>query len=198
MRSAGNRSLAVVIVALCIGTLSLKTSANDMKIIPGERIGDASLSMSIDRVLKTLGAPSRVERAEEMATYEWSSQQIRVFQSLDTGIITNIRTYWKPSGGKATGGATIPIPYKTEKGIGIGANPEQVRQAYGDAGCSARDHASPRGDFRELSWAELGLFFFVATDPRYPAEIANKVREIGVRRKGAQARASGAEYKPCP
>lgn len=189
--------LGVALAVLCISTLPLRMSASDYKIIPGERIGDVSLSMPIDEVLKILGTPSQVDRVERVGRYNWQQKHIRVFQSLDTGVIFAIRTYWAAQTTKGGGSRPLPNPHRTDKGIGIGATPEEVRRAYGEEGCLMKDDTYPLGMTREFLWFELGIAFFVATDPGSPAEIRGKVREIGVRRKGSASRGPGEGYAKC-
>lgn len=192
MRNAGAGLLCVIILALSISALPFKTSANDWKIIPGERIGDASLAMSMDDVLKTLGTPTDVTRLPRMTRYEWANQRIRILQSQDTGLISSIHTYWLAPTGRA---AAVPTPYRTDKGVGIWATPEEVRRAYGDAGCLERERRTPQG--REFLWRAEGIFFVIATDVGAPQEIRNKVRDIGIQQKGGQTPDSGPEYTPC-
>ena len=189
--------LCIAILTLCISAFPLETRADDSLIIPGERIGDISLTMSMDDVLKTLGPPSQVQRLDESVRYDWGNKQIRVVQSLDTGVIVSVRTYWVVRAAKSGGSTLVPNPYRTEKGIGIGATPEQVRRAYGDAGCFTKEFSSPRGKSREFLWFEMGITFLVATDPLSPSEIRDKVREIGVRRKGGRGRGPGEGYTQC-
>ena len=73
--------------------------------------------MSMDDVLKTLGAPTDVTRLLRMTRYEWANQRIRILQSQDTELISSIHTYWMAPTGR---GAAVPTPYRTDKGVGIG------------------------------------------------------------------------------
>jgi len=169
------RSLCLLAVGI-VSTMGLVTlpraTANDFMIVPGERIGDVSFSMSIDDILKQLGPPSNVVRsgsgAQAQALYSWRTHFLRVNQSLENGRVVSIRTYWI---------FRTTNPYKTEKGAAIGASAQMIMQAYGE-GCFSQDYSTSR----ELYWPKQGIFFIIAQSGDAPAEILNRVNEIGVRR----------------
>jgi len=156
-------ALAFVLLA-AIGS---EVSADDYMIVPGERIGDVSLNMPIEEILKMLGTPSRVDPGTGL--YQWQGRQITVYQSLSTGRISSVRTYWV---------FRRTNSYRTDRGIAIGATVEQVRQAYSDAGCFLGDGAN----WRTYGWRPLGVFFTIWTFPDLPVEMINKIAEIGVQR----------------
>jgi len=159
---------------LLIGVLGILilpkvVAANDFKIIPGERIGDVTTQMSIDDILKLLGTPSNIERVSGFNVYHWQNRSLRVIQSSTTGEPLQVRTYYIYRN---------PNPYRTDKGVGIGASENQVMQAYGSAGCFRRFEEGGK----RLYWPDLGIFFIVNTSPSAPSEIQNRVFEIGVQR----------------
>lgn len=121
------RGLCLVGVGLVFVTVAISAGgplADDFKIVPGERIGDLSLHMSLDEVMKLLGTPSLVEPSETSRStrYEWQSRFLKLVQSRDTGRTESIATWWIP--GRSN-------PYKTEQRIAVGATASQVKQSYG-------------------------------------------------------------------
>lgn len=183
MRRYGYALLGLVIIAGTMFVTSDQIAGNDFKIMPGDRIGDVSLTMSFDDIVKLLGSPSRVDRVSSSQTmYEWGGHQIRLYQLLDTGRVNDIRTYWL---------FRRPSAYRTDKGIGVGAALQQIRQAYGDAGCFFQE----RSTSRFVWWPELGLFFFIWTSSDLPDEIRNRAGEIGINRP--RAAPSGPGNRPC-
>ncbi len=182
MRTATLRALVALIFVLMPAPSG---NAKDFKIVPGERVGDISITMSFEEIQKLLGAPSRVDRVNvNVSVYEWRSHQIRIYQDLNSGRAVIIRTYWL---------FRTPSSYSTDKGIRFGASIEQIKQAYGDAGCFVREGAG----WREFSWHALGIDFIINTDPSNPNEIQNRVSEIGVRRITTQTPPSSQGYRPC-
>lgn len=179
MQKYAFRSVLMIVVFGLIVARPSTATGNDFKIIPGERIGDVSLSMSIDDILRLLGRPSGVRHVTpSQAEYTWEGHRIRVYQSLDTGRVSDVRTYWR---------FRDQNPYRTDKGIGVAANIDELRRAYGDSGCFFSEHATSR----RVWWPELGIFFFIWTSSDLPDAIQNKVGEIGVGRPRSTPPGSG-------
>ena len=78
----------------------MSAGADDLKIVPGERIGDVSVNMRIEEVLRILGNPSSVDRHPRFATYEWRSR------------LSELLTTWIPAGWRSgrSGCCMSPIP----------------------------------------------------------------------------------------
>lgn len=128
----------------------------------------------MDDILKLLGSPSEVDRQRQpgFILFEWRGRAFRVWQDRDTGRVTSIRVYYVR--GVQTG-------YRTEQGLTIGTHEAEGRRLYGTEGCLLR--VTP--NFREFSWPQVGIFFLISADPPDPTEIHTRVRELGIRRIGA-------------
>lgn len=53
-----SRGLSIVVVLALFALAPLQSHADDLKIIPGDRIGDVNLGMTIDAIRKLLGTAS--------------------------------------------------------------------------------------------------------------------------------------------
>jgi len=171
-----------VLVVIAPLVSSAQTGADDLKIVAGERVGPVSLTMSIDDVLKLLGTPSNVERTSASAIYEWRPRFLKIFQSLNTGEISSIRTIW------VFGQINS---YRTENGLGVGASEDQAKQSHGGGGCFQQGGAT----WREYWWPEGGIHYVINTSSSAPQAIQYKVSEIGVRRRSTSVPRS--PWRPC-
>lgn len=168
-------SVALACLLLVIVSPPLKTAANDWKIVPGDRIGDVYLTVSEDDVLKLLGPPDRTSNH----IFVWLDHQLIV--ATTDGLVEVIE--FVCVGCKTPSGPIpLPLPYRTDKGIGLGARMPQVREAYGDSGCVFKDQSS--GD-RILVWPGLGIKFEFGVDTDYRLNFQGGVVGIEVRRPNA-------------
>jgi hypothetical protein len=159
-----------------------QATLDDLKIVPGERIGRLTLNMSMDDIRRLMGTPSRVEREGSSNMWEWRTSLIRVYENIDTGRVSSIRTYYVRG---------IHNSYRSDKGLAIGLTEGQAKQTYGTEGCLVRDSVT----FREYQWAEIGVFFIISMDSADPDEIRNRVRTVGIRRPGTTPAGTG--NRPC-
>lgn len=179
MGQEGRRRASFILVFVFLLFILVPASAlrgqgvpDDLKIIPGERIGRLTLSMPIDDIRRLMGTPSRVQREGSSNMWEWRNSLIRIYETLDTGRVSSIRTYYVRG---------IHSAYRTDKGLAIGLAEDQGKQMYGTEGCLVRETAT----FREYTWAGVGTFFTVSIDSADPDEIRYKIRAVGIMRSGA-------------
>ncbi len=163
----------------------LKTAANDWKIVPGERIGDVSLAMSEDEVEKLLGPPTQSAGSQSgLGSYLWVDHQLTIvtrFSRIEAIVILP--------------GPRV-FPYRTDKGIGLGAPMSQVREAYGDVGCVFKNESSTD---RFLGWPGLGIQFLFSSASDVRQEFRGGVVNIQVQRPltPGSAGSSPAGWRPC-
>lgn len=154
-------ALGILAVVAFEALLVAPSFGNDFMIIPADRIGDISLKIPIEVLQRMLGTPSSTQRRgygwEATVTYNWRNHMITVNYQVDRARITGIGTYW-------TG---VPNPYKTEKGLALGATSQDVMQAHGKAGCLVQDYSTSR----ELYWPLEGIAFYIAHETGRVVEI---------------------------
>ena len=179
-RQAGLVLLLVLLLSLSIVDSS-GSQANDWKIVPAERIGDVSLATSVPDLLAALGPPTWVHEVSGTIHRFWTNQLITV--TVTANFVDSITTSWFR-------GRTHP--YKTEKGIGIGATSEEVKAAYQDQEVTATTSgSSSAGDKLDiLAYPNLGLAFFIQQSEGLPAEIRGRVWAIKVTLPGARSLAT--------
>jgi hypothetical protein len=163
--------------ALFLAAIAVPTDralADDFKIVPGERIGDISLAMSLEDVRKLLGTPSHVESEGDRIRYEWRNRFLKVTQARDTGRIAYVATWWIPNQSN---------PYRTDRGIVVGSAFSQVRGAYGDEGCVYQ--VKLQWSTRTLAWPALGISFDSWLGVTEPPNMVGRIHQIGVMRPRA-------------
>ncbi len=171
-------SVALAGLLSVIVAFPLKTAANDWKIVPGERIGDVSLTMPKDEVEKLLGPPTQRAGSEYFGSYWWVDHQISIVTRS-----SRIEAIVFLPGPRA-------LPYRTDKGIGPGASMSQVREAYGDVGCVFKNESSTD---RFLDWSGLGIQFLFSSASDVRQEIRGGVVNIQVQRPLTP----GSGWRPC-
>ncbi len=181
--------LLLVVLVLIIGPTPAPSLANDWKIIPAERIGDVTLGMPVADLLAALGPPTWAYEAGAASHRFWETHLLSV--TVASNSIESISTTWFR--GRAQ-------PFKTEKGIGLGATAQEVRDAYRDDEVVTSAHIDPvSGDRQDiLSYANLGVSFFVQQSPDSPPEIRGRVWAMKVSLPGSRSLATppGLPFSP--
>ena len=124
-------------VLLFLGAQALAQGGADKMIVPGERIGPASLDMSLDVLLQALGPRQAVGRPnngqivlQQGETAEARAAAVHRFDHLGLRAVT-------PAGNESIGqiatynSADTDHGYSTKEGIKIGSTRSEVEAAYG-------------------------------------------------------------------
>ena len=133
-------------------------------IIPGVRVGDYTLDMSKDDVLKSLGKPDNIFYGQE--TYTLNNLPSKYYMCFEGGI-----SFLIVDGSVKEIGVHEPF-FKFTNGLGVGDSEQDIIQAFGD------DFQLYKSGFKDfLIYKDEGLSFEIHKEKR-------TVIEIGVSRSG--------------
>ena len=142
----------------------------DGVIVPGQRVGSAKLSMTVDQIVEAVGPRfKRDEFAKEgIILYEWRTEGLWVSQVLATKAIRLISAF-----------GTTDM-YHTEKGVALMHPRSRMEQAYGQR---YKEYAYPEDKITLVRYHDLGLQFGIVNQPSNPA-INGRIFQIGIFRPG--------------
>ena len=142
----------------------------DGLIVPGERVGPARLSMTVEQIVEAVGPRFKRDEfpKEGIVLYEWRTEGLWVSQIRATKAIRLISAF----------GTTDK--YHTEKGVALMHPRSRMEQAYGQR---YREYAYPEDRITLLRYHDLGLQFAVVNQPSNPA-INGRIFQIGVFKPG--------------
>ena len=142
----------------------------DGLIVPGQRIGPARLTMTVDQIIAAIGTrPKRDEFAVDgIVLYEWRSEGLWVSQSIATKTIRVISAFGTSD------------KYRTEKGVALIHPRSKMEEAYGKG---YKEYAYPVDRITLIRYHDLGLQFGVVNQPSN-FSIHNRIFQIGVFKPG--------------
>jgi hypothetical protein len=122
--------MAVVgLVLFLLAQPAVSQVPDDKLIAPGQRIGKLTLSMTIAKCAESSGRPARVDAPTDtdivpgLSEHYWPADGLRVGTSDGQNIIyIEVEMASDPN---------VTAQYKTRTGIGVGALPDAVTNAYG-------------------------------------------------------------------
>ena len=142
----------------------------DGLIVPGQRVGPARLSMTVDQIVEAVGTRFKRDEfpKEGLILYEWRVEGLWVSQILATKAIRVISAF----------GTTDK--YHTEKGVALMHPRSRMEQAYGQ---QYKEYAYPEDKITLVRYHDLGLQFGIVNQPSNPA-IHGRIFQIGVFKPG--------------
>jgi hypothetical protein len=142
----------------------------DGLIVPGQRVGPAKLSMTVDQIVEAVGPRFKRDEfpKEGIILYEWRTEGLWVSQVLATKAIRLISAF----------GTTDK--YHTDKGVALMHPRSRVEQTYGKG---YKQYAYPEDRITLLRYHDLGLQFGIVNQPSNPA-INGRIFQIGVFKPG--------------
>ncbi len=142
----------------------------DGLIVPGQRVGPAKLSMTVEQIVEAVG--SRFKRdefpKEGLILYEWRVEGLWVSQIRATKAIRLISAF----------GTTDK--YRTGKGVALMHPRSRMEQAYGQR---YKEYAYPEDKITLVRYHDLGLQFGIVNQRSNPA-INGRIFQIGVFKPG--------------
>lgn len=138
----------------------------DGLIIPGQRVGPARLSMTVEQIIAAVGTrPKRDEfRADGIVLYEWRSEGLWVSQTLASNAIRVISVFGTSD------------KYKTDKGVSLIHPRSKMEAAHGKG---YKEYGYPEDRITLIRYNDLGLQFGIIHQPSNPT-IHNRIFQIGV------------------
>lgn len=138
----------------------------DGVIVPGQRVGPARLSMTVDQIIEAVG--SRYKRdefpAEGIVLYEWRAEGLWVSQTRATKAVRLISAF----------GTTDK--YHTERGVALMHPRSKMETVYGK---NYKEYQYPEDRITLIRYNDLGLQFGIVNQPSNPA-INGRIFQIGV------------------
>lgn len=163
----------VGLMAMAPATAQAPATANDWRIVPGDRMGAISFTMSLDDVLKVLGPPTTTSSTTSSVSYFWEPHLLRIATKPGIppqGPIEVVSTGW-------VGRAQL---YRTDRGIAIGATEDAVKAAYQNEELTTTRPT----DGIMLAYRRLGVSFAIVNNANLPPEVRGRVGIIFVYRPG--------------
>ena len=116
MRTTLRLALAAALLALL--SIAASAQSNDNLIVPGQRIGPTYIGMTLAQLYKALGKPNRTLNMGEDIYYYYDSLMAETDGQTVWGLITSSKNF------------------RTEKGLGVGAQDLEVRALMGNPTCA--------------------------------------------------------------
>jgi hypothetical protein len=138
----------------------------DGLIVPGQRVGPARLSMTVEQIIAAVGArPKRDDFPRDgIVLYEWRAEGLWVSQNRATRAIRVISAFGTSD------------KYRTDKGVSLIHPRSRIEAAYGK---SYRQYPYPEDRITLIRYPDLGLQFGLINQPSNPT-IHNRIFQIGV------------------
>ena len=142
----------------------------DGLIVPGQRVGPAKLSMTVDQIIEAVGPRFKRDEfpKEGLILYEWRVEGLWVSQTLATKALRLISAF----------GTTDK--YHTEKGVALMHGRSKMEAMYGKG---YKEYHYPEDRITLIRYNELGLQFGIVNQPSNPA-INGRIFQIGVFKPG--------------
>jgi hypothetical protein len=142
----------------------------DGLIVPGQRVGPAKLSMTVEQIVEAVGPRFKRDEfpKESLILYEWRVEGLWVSQVQATKAIRLISAFGTSD------------KYHTDKGVALMHPRSRAEQAYGKG---YKQYAYPEDRITLLRYHDLGLQFAVVNQPSNPA-INGRIFQIGVFKPG--------------
>jgi hypothetical protein len=139
-------------------------------IVPGQRVGPAKLSMSVDQIIEAVGPRFKRDEfpTEGITLYEWRAEGLWVSQTRATKAIRLISAF----------GTTDK--YHTERGVALMHPRSKMDEAYGKG---YKEYRYPEDRITLVRYNDLGLQFGIVNQPSNPA-INGRIFQIGVFKPG--------------
>jgi hypothetical protein len=172
------RTIAVGLIALVVATPALSAERPDARqpedilIVPGQRIGQITVNMPPQQMVRILGQPERIDRYPErnILSYDWRQSGYLVSFRLDNQRVRVVAVY-----------GAIPH-FKTDRDIRLLMNIARAERAYGRGDGYVRTEC-PKDKITLIRYHRLGLQFAAANDPGTP--VHGLIFNIGVFRPGS-------------
>lgn len=141
----------------------------DGLIVPGQRVGPARLTMTVDQIVTAVGIrPKRDEFAQDgIVLYEWRGEGLWVSVSTSTKAIRVISAFGTSD------------KYRTDKGVSLLHPRSKVEEVYGKG---YKEYTYPQDEIALVRYHDLGLQFGLVHQPGRP--IHNRIFQIGVFKPG--------------
>lgn len=140
------RRLSSYVLAL-VGVVALATvgAAQGSAVIPGKAVGDYQLGQALDPIMSALGPLHSKDDlpAGTMTGYYWPLKRIGAIAEKDSGKVVALVV-------------SLDDNFKTDRGVGIGADMGSVQQSYGKP-----DSVAQHEDDQTLVYDKLGIAFVV-------------------------------------
>ncbi|MDR7482997.1 MAG: hypothetical protein QN183_08330 [Armatimonadota bacterium] len=142
----------------------------DGLIIPGQRVGPARLTMTIEQIIAAVGGrPRRDEFPREgIVLYEWRAEGLWVSLTMTTRQIRLISAFGTSD------------RYRTDRGVTLMMRRANAEQIYGK---TYREYRYPEDRVTRLHYDDLGLQFGLVFQPSNPM-LHDRIFQIGVYRPG--------------
>jgi len=142
------------------------TVLGDGLIVPGQRVGPARLSMTVEQIIAAVGTrPKRDEfPADGIVLYEWRGEGLWVSQTLASKAIRVISVFGTSD------------KYKTDKSVSLIHPRSKMEAAYGKG---YNEYSYPEDRITLVRYHDLGLQFGIIHQPSNPT-IHNRIFQIGV------------------
>lgn len=142
----------------------------DGLIVPGQRVGSARLSMTVDQIIEAVGPRFKRDEfpKEGIILYEWRTEGLWVSQVRATKTIRLISAF----------GTTDK--YHTEKRVALMHPRSRLEQAYGQR---YKEYAYPEDRITLVRYHDLGLQFGIVNQPSNPVT-HGRIFQIGVFKPG--------------
>lgn len=173
------RSIAVGLIALLLAAPALSQErpeptplAEDVPIVPGQRIGQITVHMTPEQMVRILGQPDRIDRFPErnILLHEWRA----------SGHLVSFRLDNRRARVVAVWGALQH--FRTGRNIRLLTHIARAQAAYGQGDGFVRTEC-PQDKIMFIRYHDLGLQFAAAHDPGTP--IHGLIFKIGVFQKGS-------------
>jgi hypothetical protein len=173
------RSIAAGLIALLLAAPALSQEPpeptpprEDVPIVPGQRIGQITVHMSPEHMVRFLGQPDHIDRFPErnILSYEWRA----------TGYLVSFRLDNRRARVVAVWGTVQH--FRTGRNIRLLTHIARAQAAYGQGDGFVRTEC-PQDRITLIRYHDLGLQFAAAHDPGTP--IHGLIFNIGVFRKGS-------------
>jgi len=157
-------TLLTIVVLLPLISPALSQVPDDKLIVPGQRIGKWTLTMTIADLTQINGPPSRVsaaplwapqDLAREFLVHYW--ERLGFFAATSTTDTQRVDALFATSD-----------EFKTEKGIGVNSRREAVEAAYGGPTAETR----PSRSAVRLTYDEIGLTIAILESVALAIEVA--------------------------
>lgn len=178
-------ALTVVLVSLTAGVGQLAAApgeggptdpppgsqvVGDGIIVPGQRVGPAKLSMTVEQIINAVGPRFKRDEfsKEGLILYEWRAEGLWVSQIMATKALRLISAF----------GTTDK--YHTEKGVALMHGRSKMEAVYGKG---YKEYLYPEDRITLIRYHDLGLQFGIVNQPSNPA-INGRIFQIGVFKPG--------------